>query len=112
MSAVDRLYRKENYTIQKSVNLEDKLYTRLKDVIEKEFDATFSDVVNVCVEDLITKNTQKYYAKPESEITIYRSIMLRKNNVDSLKKINKETGISVTRLLNMAIKEFLDKYDK
>ena len=30
MSAIDRLYKKSNYTVQKSINLEDRLYTRLK----------------------------------------------------------------------------------
>ena len=52
------------------------------------------------------------YANPEGEILIYRSIMLRKENVDALTKINRERGISVTRLINISIKEFLDRYDK
>lgn len=110
MSAIDRLYKKDNYTIQKSINLEDTLYTELKKIVDKEFDATISDVVNACVEDLISKDNIKYYAKPEEEITIYRSVMLRRKNVEALNKINRETGISVTRLINMAIKEFLDNY--
>ena len=38
--------------------------------------------------------------------------MLRKENVDALTKINRERGISVTRLINISIKEFLDRYDK
>ena len=112
MNAIDRLYGKNNYTIQKSVNLEDKLYTRLKDFLSKNFDATFSDIINICIEDLVSKDVQKYYAKPEGEITIYRSIMIRKSNLEALMKINRETGISVTRLINMAMKEFLEKYDK
>lgn len=40
MSSIDRLYKKDNYTIQKSINLEDKLYSRLKEIVEKEYDAT------------------------------------------------------------------------
>ncbi len=112
MNPIERLYRKDNYIIQKSINIEDKLYTKLKELIDEEFDSTISEVVNVCVEELILKENLKYYAKPEGEIVIYRSIMLRKENVDALSKINHETGISVTRLINMAIKEFLDKYEK
>ena len=64
MSAIDRLYKKDNYTIQKSINIEDKLYTKLKKLVEKEYDATVSDIVNVCIEDLISmkyKNLQKHY---------------------------------------------------
>jgi len=112
MSAIGRLYKKENYTIQKSVNLEDKLYTALKEIVDYEFDATISDLVNVCVEDLLAKGKVEYYAKPEDEITIYRSSMLRRENVEGLAGINKKTGISVTRLINIAMKEFLEEYNK
>lgn len=112
MSAIDRLYKKDNFTVQKSINLEDKLYTELKQLVENEYDATISDVINVCIEDLISSGNIKYYAKPEGEITIYRSIMIRKENVKALNKITKETGISLTRLVNIAMKEFLDNYNK
>ena len=112
MSAIDRLYKKNNSTVQKSINLEDKLYTDLKQIAEKEYDATISDVINVCIEDLVSNGNVKYYAKPEGEITIYRSIMIRKENVKALNEITKETGISLTRLVNIAMKEFLDNYNK
>lgn len=112
MSAIDRLYKKNNSTVQKSINLEDKLYTDLKQIVEKEYDATISDVINVCIEDLVSNGNVKYYAKPEGEITIYRSIMIRKENVKALNEITKETGISLTRLVNIAMKEFLDNYNK
>lgn len=112
MSAIDRLYKKDNSTVQKSINLEDKLYTELKQLVENEYDATISDVINVCIEDLISNGNIKYYAKPEGEITIYRSIMIRKENVKALNNITKETGISLTRLVNIAMKEFLDNYNK
>ena len=112
MSAIDRLYKKDNSTVQKSINLEDKLYTELKQLVENEYDATISDVINACIEDLISSGNIKYYAKPEGEITIYRSIMIRKENVKAFNKITKETGISLTRLVNIAMKEFLDNYNK
>ena len=112
MSAINRLYKKDNFTIQKSINLEDRLYTKLKEIVDTEYDATISDIVNVCIEDLITRGNIKYYAKPKDEITIYRSVMLRKKNIEALNKITQETGISLTRLVNISMKEFLDKYNK
>lgn len=110
MSAINRLYRKDNYTIQKSINLEDTLYSKLKKIADKDYDATISELINISIEDFITDNDIKYYAKPDDEISIYRSVMLRKENIIALNKINHETGISVTRLINMAVKKFLDKY--
>ncbi len=112
MSSIYRLYKKENYKIQKIINLEDKLYTRLKEIIEKEYDATISDMVNICIEDLVKKDNINYYPKPEGEIVIYRSLMIRKENLENLNSINKKTGISITRLINMSIKEFIREYEK
>ena len=37
--------------------------------------------------------------------------MIRKQNLNNLQKMYKKTGITVTRLLNCAIKEFLEEYD-
>jgi len=38
--------------------------------------------------------------------------MLRRENVEALNKVSKEKRISVTRLVNMAIKEFLEDYEE
>jgi len=46
------------------------------------------------------------------EILIYRSIMLRRYNIEALQKIKNDTGISITRLVNLAIKNFIDKYNR
>jgi len=113
METIDKLYKKGNYTIQKSINLEDKLYTRLKEIADNDFENTLSDLVNICIEELLKDKTNiKYYAKPQYEIDIYRSIMIRKSNIERLEKIKHETGISVTRLVNISIKDFLDSYNK
>ena len=104
MSAIDRLYSINNKTVKKSINIDDSLYKRLMRYTKKNYDATISDMINVCIEDLLSTGSVKYYAKPEDEITIYRR--------EALNKITQETGISLTRLVNIAMKEFLDKYNK
>ena len=112
MSAIDRLYSINNKTVKKSINIDDSLYKRLMRYTKKNYDATISDMINVCIEDLLSTGSVKYYAKPEDEITIYRSVMIRKENAEALNKITQDTGISLTRLVNIAMKEFLDKYNK
>lgn len=111
MSAINRLYSINNKTIKKTVNIDDSLYKRLMKFTKKNFDSSFSEIVNVCIEDYIEKNKPSFYEKPKLETVTYRSIMIRKDNLSNLQKMYKQTGISVTRLLNCAIKEFLEKYD-
>lgn len=111
MSAIDRLYSSTNKTIKKSINIDDSLYKKLMRFTKKNYDATFSEVINVCIEEYIYENKPYFYEKPENETVTYRSIMIRKENLSNLQKLHKKTGISVTRLLNCAVKDFLDKYD-
>lgn len=112
MSATSRLYLINNKTIKKTINIEDGLYKRLMKYVLKNYDATFSDIINVCIEDYIEKNKPSFYEKPKNETVTYRSIMIRKENLANLKQMYKKSGISVTRLLNGAVKEFLEEYDK
>lgn len=108
MNAVDRLYSIQNKRKQKSINIDDSLYEKLKDLIYNKYDATISDLINVCIENYIDNNKPSYYEKPDNETVTYRSVMIRQYNYSALEKMHKETGISITRLLNSAIKEFLD----
>ena len=112
MSAIDRLYSINNKTVKKSINIDDSLYKRLMRFTKKNYDATFSEVMNVCIEEYVYENKPSFYEKPENETVTYRSIMIRKENLEALNKITQETGISLTRLVNIAMKEFLDKYNK
>ncbi len=105
MEVEDKLYRIENYNVQKSINVENAIYIKLK-TLQQKYDATISEIVNICIEKLIVNNDIKYYCKPEGEICEYRSFMIRRENLEVLEEIKRKTGISITRLVNLAIKEF------
>lgn len=107
MKIVEKLYLKDNKKIQKCVNLDDDLYNKLKELSEKKYDATISEIINICLEEYIDKNNPTYYPKKKSEFTTNRSIMIRKNNEAGINEFHNKTGISFTRLLNGAIKEFI-----
>lgn len=112
MSAIDRLYSIDNKTIKKTINIEDRLYNKIMKFTKENYDATFSEIINVCIEEYVERNRPSFYEKPKLETVTYRSMMIRKENLINLQKIHKKTGISVTRLLNGAVKEFLEHYDK
>lgn len=105
----DKLYKKENKTIPKSINIDDGLYEKIRYATEEIYDAKLSDIINVALEEYIERNKPSYYAKPKKETVTYRNLMLRKNNIKKLNQYHQETGISFTRLVNGAIKEFFDK---
>ena len=110
MKARERLYDIENITTPKSVNIDDSLYEKIKILRKKRYKAEISDIINVAIEEYITKGSPTFYGKLENETVTYRNLMLRTNNIDGLNSFNKKTGISFTRLVNGAIKEFLDDF--
>jgi len=112
MNNVYKLYKITNERVKKSINIEDSLYEELKCLVTNVYDATISDVINICLENYIDKNKPSYYEKPKGETVTYRSIMIRKDNLNWLRATQKKTGISLTRLLNDAVKEFLEDYKK
>lgn len=108
MNIRDKLYTLDNKTISKSINVDDSLYERIIGLTKTTYDAKISEIINVAIEEYIERNKPNYYAKPKRETVTYRNLMLRKKNIKQLTKYHDKTGISVTRLLNGAIKEFLD----
>lgn len=107
MEIRDKLYAKNNKTVSKSINIDDSLYEQIRKLASKVYDAKISDIVNVAIEEYIERDEPNYYGKLENETVSYRNLMLRKENIKKLNEYQKRTGISFTRLVNGAIKEFL-----
>ena len=110
MRAIDRLYKREE-TITRSVHIDEDLYEKVQYLSENVYEASASKIINVCIENALLKNKGiNFYKKPANTDSIYRSIVLRKSFYNELLKINDKTGISFSRLINGAIKEFLEDY--
>ena len=108
MEIRDKLYKYNNPIIAKTINIDDSIYNKFKDLSEKVYDATISEIINVAIEEYIKRDRPNFYGKTEKETVTYRSIRLRKENVVKLNEYSKRTGISFTRLVNGALKEFLE----
>jgi len=108
MNIRDKLYKKENKTVPKSINIDDSLYEKIREATEKIYDAKLSDIINIAIEEYIERDNPTYYSKPDRETVTYRNLMLRKNNIKKMNEYHKKTGISFTRLVNGAIKEFFE----
>lgn len=104
----DKLYLKENITVQRSINIDDNLYEEIKKLTLTKYSATISEIINVAIEEYIERDNPNYYGKKSSETVTYRTLALREKNIEKLAEYSRETGISFTRLVNSAIKEFID----
>ena len=71
MNIRDKLYKRENKTIPKSINIDDGLYEKIRYATEEIYDAKLSDIINVALEEYIERNKPSYYAKPKKETVTY-----------------------------------------
>lgn len=110
MRAIDRLYKKDENVVR-SVLIDQDLYEQLQHLSENVFDSSISKIINVAVENTLIKNKDiAFYKKPKNTDSIYRSILFRKTFFDEIIRMKENTGISFTRLVNGAIKEFLQDF--
>ena len=111
MEPIEKLYKKDKI-VTRSLHIDEDLYEKLQYLCENVYDTSVSKLVNICVEtELQNENKIKYYKKPYKTESIYRSILFRKEVYDKLVQIREETGISLSRLVNGSIKQFIDKYN-
>lgn len=66
MNIRDKLYKIDNKTVPKSINIDDSLYEKIREATEKVYDAKLSDIINIAIEEYVERNNPTYYAKPKN----------------------------------------------
>ena len=110
MEWYDRFLSKEKW-IKKSVEIEGSLYDRLKEISENELDASINKIVDACICDLQLGGKIIIYKKEYKEINGARSVIIRESTYKKLEEMREKYGISISKCINIAIKNGLDKYD-
>ncbi len=111
MEWYNRFYTKEKW-VKKSAEIEGKLYDRLKEISERELDASVNKLIDACVDDLKLEDRVVIYKKERNEINVARSIIVRESVYKKLEDLREKYGISISKIINIAIKLGLEKYDR
>ena len=98
---------KMEYIIQKTIEIESNLYDKIEYLSENVYDASISKIINACIDDLIEKENIKLYQKENDELFTKHSVLLRKNSLDNLYLLKEKYGISVYKLIHIAIKNVI-----
>lgn len=109
MSVLDRFWPKDEL-IQKTIEIESSLYDEIEYLCENVYDASISKMINACIDELIKTEDVKLYPKESNELFTKHSIILRKNSLNELEKLKDKYGISVYKLIHIAIKNVLIEY--
>ena len=111
ISVFEKFYDKD-VIIQKTFEIETKLYDRIEFLSENIYDASISKLINACIDDLVKTEDIKLYPKDGSELYLKHSLLLRRYSLDNLESLKAKYDISVYKLINIAIHRALDEYEK
>ncbi len=109
MGIFDRFYKKEKL-IKKTIEIDENLYEKLKEISDNEISASVNQLINACIERLILNENIKMYVKPKDEISIKHSLLIRESFVDGLEQLKDKYDISIYKLVNMSIYDALNEY--
>lgn len=106
MSYFDRkLYKKCN-KLRRNYEIDEFLYNELTK-LTNIYDASLADLINVSIEYLIKSDNVVLYEKDVSENSVSHTVLVRESNVVGLEKLKEKYGISISKLVNIAIKNAL-----
>ena len=109
MSVLDRFWPKDKL-VQKTIEIESGLYDEIEFLCENVYDTSVSKIINACIDELIETEDVKLYPKESNELFTKHSIILRKSSLNNLEKLKDKYGISVYKLIHIAIKNVLLQY--
>ena len=92
MEWYNRFLKKEKW-IKKSAEIEGKLYDRLKEISEKEIDASINKIIDACIYDLTLEEKIIIYKKEDNEINVARSVIIRESMYKKLEEMREKYGI-------------------
>ena len=103
MSVFDCFYDKEKL-IRKTVEIDNDLYDKLSEILKGKYNTSVNMRINASIEELIKTENINLYAKEDKYSTMKRSLLIKESFSNGLNKLKEKYNISISKLINMAIK--------
>lgn len=108
MKILDKYLLKKEKMIQKKIDIDNNLYEALESIANKEYDASINKIVNIAIIELIKTEDINIYKRDENELSEPHSFLIRESSYLELEKLREKYGISVRKLVNIAINNVLN----
>lgn len=108
MGAFDRFWKREAL-LKKTIEIDNSLYEKLEELSENVYQTSTNQLINACIEELIETRNVKIYEKPEGELSIQHSLLIRESLFNALEEMRERYNLSIYKLVNIAIKNALDE---
>jgi len=96
---------------RRNYEIEDSLYVKLEELSEK-YNITITELINVSIKHMVETENVYLYKKDDMEITVTHTIGMKESNIRGLDYLKEKYGVSIYRLVNIAIRNALKELDE
>lgn len=111
MSIFERFYDKEKL-IRKTIEIDNDLYDKLIEISKSKYNTSVNMLINTCIEELINTENITLYAKEDKYSATKHSLLIKETFSNQLNILKEKYKISFSKLVNMAIKNAINSYEK
>jgi predicted DNA-binding protein YlxM (UPF0122 family) len=108
MNYFDDKYGKREKTYRRSYYIDNNLLSRLEE-LSKIYRAKIPDFINDSAEQLIKSENLEIYDKDKNELSIKYTLLVRESILRGLDDLTQRYGISLSKLVNIAIRNMLNQ---
>lgn len=108
LKILDKYLLKKEKTIPKKIDIDNNLYETLVELANNKYDASVNKMVNVAIIELIKTENINIYEKRKDELLVPHSFLIRESSYLGLEKLREKYGISICKLVNIAINNALN----
>jgi len=108
MKYLDCKFNKREKKYRRNYEIDDTLYCGLEE-LSLVYDASVADLINASLEHLIDNENIRLYEKNKSEIAVTHTVLIRESNLTGLEKLKEKFGVSIYKLVNIAIRNVLEE---
>lgn len=102
MSVFDKYLLKKDKLLRRRIEIDNSLYEKLNDLVA-EYDTSINKLVNIAIIELINTENVNIYERPSNEIVEAHNFAIRETSYTRLDELKSKYGISIYRLVNIAI---------
>lgn len=104
----DKYLLKKEKTIPKKIDIDNNLYVTLEELANNKYDASVNKMINVAIIELIKTENINIYEKRGDQLLVPHSFLIRESSYLGLEKLREKYGISICKLVNIAINNALN----
>lgn len=102
MSVFEQYLLKKDNGIRRRIVVDSSLYKRLVET-SKYYEASINKMVNIAILELIKSQNIKIYPRPTNENIEPHNFLIRESSYKELEKMKEKYGLSIFKLINIAI---------